>query len=97
MAKTRRTKGEGSYDKVIDAKGHTLYRWRMNWNGHRCYLHVYHDSLKAEIASKRFDRELLSCYEELVQGRLIANHAEHYRKFFLVKDTPKRGRKVEYN
>lgn len=29
MAKTRRTKGEGSYDKVIDAKGHALYRWRI--------------------------------------------------------------------
>lgn len=85
-----------NYCRVLDNELYATTKL-MNWNGHRCYLHVYHDSLKAEIASKRFDRELLSCYEELVQGRLIANHAEHYRKFFLVKDTPKRGRKVEYN
>lgn len=29
MAKTHRTRGTGSYDKVIDAKGNTLYRWRI--------------------------------------------------------------------
>lgn len=68
----------------------------FQWGGHRCYLHIYHDSLKAEIASKRFDRELLSCYEELKQDKLVHAHEEYYKKFFLVKDTPKRGRKVEY-
>lgn len=29
MAKTRRTRGTGSYDKIVDAKGDTLYRWRI--------------------------------------------------------------------
>ena len=69
----------------------------FQWGGHRCYLHIYHhDSLKAEIASKRFDRELLSCYDELKQDKLVHAHEEYYKKFLLVKDTPKRGRKVEY-
>lgn len=29
MAKTRRVKGSGSYDKVTDSSGNTLYRWRI--------------------------------------------------------------------
>lgn len=29
MAKTRRRKGSGSYDKVTDSSGNTLYRWRI--------------------------------------------------------------------
>ena len=29
MAKVRRTRGTGSYDKVTDANGNTLYRWRI--------------------------------------------------------------------
>ena len=29
MAKTRRTRGTGSFDKVTDAKGNTVYRWRI--------------------------------------------------------------------
>ena len=29
MAKTRRTRGSGSYDKVDDGKGKALYRWRI--------------------------------------------------------------------
>lgn len=29
MARTRRTRGTGSYDKVTDAKGNTFYRWRI--------------------------------------------------------------------
>lgn len=29
MAKMRRTRGTGSYDKVTDAKGSTVYRWRI--------------------------------------------------------------------
>ena len=29
MAKTRRTRGSGSYDKITDKKGNTLYRWRI--------------------------------------------------------------------
>ena len=69
----------------------------VKWGGHRCYLHVYYDSLKAEIANKRFDRELRACYEELMKDRLAPGHESHYNKFFIVKETPKRGRKVEYN
>lgn len=29
MARTRRTRGTGSYDKVIDSKGNEFYRWRI--------------------------------------------------------------------
>ena len=29
MAKTHRERGTGSYDKVADAKGNVLFRWRI--------------------------------------------------------------------
>ena len=85
-----------NYCRVLDDDLYAATK-SVKWGGHRCYLHVYYDSLKAEIANKRFDRELLSCYEELMQSKSNRIHTEYYKKFFFVKDTPKRGRKVEYN
>lgn len=85
-----------NYCRVLDDDLYAATKM-FKWEGHRCYLHIYHDSLKAELANKRFDRELLACYEELKQGNLVRNHTDYYKQFFFVKDTPKRGRKVEYN
>ena len=69
----------------------------INWNGHRCYAHVYYDSLKAEIEYKKFNRLLYECHQELVSGVTIDSHKKFYKQFFQVKETPKRGRKVAYN
>lgn len=67
------------------------------WDGHRCYVHTYYDSLKAELDHKRFNHLLLVCHEELTQGKECPEHQYCYKKFFHVKTTPKRGRRVEYN
>jgi transposase len=67
------------------------------WNGHRCYWHVYYDSLKVSLENKKFDRVLYDCFQELQAGNENAVHKVYYEKFFHVKQTPKRGRKVEYN
>ena len=67
------------------------------WNGHRCYIHVYYDSLKAELENRKFDRLLYECFNELKSRTTVDTHKSHYKKFFYVKETPKRGRKVEYN
>jgi transposase len=66
------------------------------WEGHRCYVHVYYDSLKAETESRKFDHLLYVCFQELVSGKRQNEHRTHYERFFTVKETPKRGRKVEY-
>lgn len=68
-----------------------------NWNGHRLYVHVYFDSLKAELAYKKFNRLLYICREELESGKTCKAHEQYYNKYFTVKETPKRGRKVQYN
>jgi len=67
------------------------------WKGHRCYIHVYYNSLKAELERIKFDRILYDCFLELENGKTHDAHKSHYKRFFHVKETPKRGRKVEYN
>ena len=67
------------------------------WKGHRCYTNVYYDSLKAELENRKFDRLLYDCFTELEIGKAVDAHKPYYKEFFHVKETPKRGRKVEYN
>lgn len=67
------------------------------WNGHRCYIHTYYDSLKAELEHKKFTHKLLQCYDELVNCKEKSENQAFYNNYFIVKDLPKRGRKVEYN
>ena len=38
-----------------------------------------------------------NCFKELEEGNVNDEHKAFYQKFFRVKETPKRGRKVEYN
>ena len=70
---------------------------RIQWKGHRCYLHTYFDPLKAALDEKKFCHKLLLEYNELLSGNLSKDHQKDYDRFFSVKDTPKRGRKVFYN
>jgi transposase len=68
-----------------------------NWKGHRFYTHVYFDSLKAELENRKFDRKLYDRFKELEEGNADDGQKAFYQKFFRVKETPKRGRRVEYN
>lgn len=69
----------------------------IKWNGHRCYVHTYFDSFRAEAENKKFNHKLLICYQELKEGKRVKKHETDYKKFFIVKETPKRGFKIEYN
>lgn len=69
----------------------------MTWDGHRFYVHVYFDSYKAELDSKKFDHLLLCCHDELSSGTRIKEHEKYYEKYFYIKETPVRGIKVSYN
>lgn len=70
-----------------------LYKWK----NHRCYLHIYFDNIKAAIDERKFSHKILTEYEELVSGKTHKAHENDYKRFFTVKETPKRGRKVNYN
>ena len=85
-----------NYRMVFDSEMY-VKSWLSNWEGHRCYTHVYYDSLRAELERKKFDHMLYVCCEELRTGNTQKQNRQYYQKFFNVKETPKRGRKVEYN
>ena len=59
--------------------------------------HIYFDSYKAETDSKKFDHKLYVCYNELVSGNRNKANESFYAKYFILKETPVRGLKVEYN
>jgi len=65
------------------------------WNGHRCYTHVYYDETKMENDRKRFMQRLLRCRDLLENGETIPQKDQSFcERYFTVKETPKRGRKV---
>lgn len=65
--------------------------------GHRCYVHTYYDSLKAESEKKKFNHKLKICYDELVDCQEKSENKAFYSKYYIVKELPKRGRRVLYN
>ncbi len=67
------------------------------WKGHRCYKHVYFDSLKAELENKKFTHRLKECYDALCSGSEKAEDAGFISKYYLVTTYPKRRRRIEYN
>jgi hypothetical protein len=54
---------------------------------------VYNPAIRAD-AEKDFIELLESCRAELQENKLKASHKDLYEKFFTVKDTPKRGRRI---
>lgn len=88
-----------SYRHYCNVLGDELYADTelTKWKGHRLYLHTYFDSVKAALDEKKFGHRLLTEYEELVSGNTVKAHQKDYERFFVVRETPKRGRKVEYN
>lgn len=57
----------------------------------RMYLHLYYNPEKQAEDSKNFNRKLSGWEQELVSGKKIAEHEKYYKKYFIVKETPKRG------
>jgi len=73
----------------------TLYPWGKERR--RCYVHLYYNAHAAAVAVDGFTEELLIYKEELESDRLVNEHKDAYKKFFIIKDTPVRGKKVLYN
>jgi len=67
------------------------------WNGYRCYAHIYFNNVRAAEELDAFALKLALWQEELESGNDIKEHQWAYEKYFVVKDTPKRGRKVVEN
>ncbi len=94
---TRLKKGIRSPLNIIDTEdGSLVYGvtdYQMAKYG-RMWIHLYFDGGRKEYETNHFMRQLKECYDELLSGNLITRHKNLYDKYFTVKETPKRGRKV---
>ena len=96
IARTKGIYSQENYRMVLDEEIY-IRSDHFNWKGHRCYVHVYYDSFKAEMENRKFDRILYECFHELELGKETEMHKPYYTKFFHIKITPRRGRHVVYD
>ena len=74
--------------------GKTVYR-KTEYG--RTWFHIYYDPVRRDKIVAGFMEKLRSCMDDLVAGTRYEAHKDLYDKYFIVTDTPKRGRKVSYN
>jgi len=63
----------------------------------RIYLHYYYNIEKAADDRKVFDNRLIEYKNEIISQKPIKEHQSFYDRYFIVKDTPKRGISIEVN
>jgi len=72
-----------------------FYKWGKN--NHRCWVHVFYNAERAADDFDRFTRNLISYRNELLSGKPVEEHGEFYQRYLVVRKTPKRGLKVDFN
>ena len=68
-----------------------------SWKGRRCYLHIYHNQAKVAEELDALDLKLSIWQDELESGQTRPENEWAYNKYFTVKETPKRGKRVAEN
>jgi len=68
-----------------------------SWKGRRCYAHIYFNNKKAAEEANAFTLRLVAWKNELESGSEKEGNKWAYEKYFHVKETPKRGKKVMEN
>lgn len=72
-----------------------FHKWGKN--KHHSWLHIFYNAERAASEFDRFTRNLIKYREELLSGQTVEKHEELYKRYLIVKKTPKRGIKVEFN
>lgn len=62
----------------------------------RMYLHLYFNPDKCSDDGKILNKKLDTLKEELLSGKRVPEHEREYSKYFVVKETPKRGISLSY-
>jgi len=78
------------YEQERPYKGDTIREER------RMYLHLYFNPDKFADDGKALNHRLDLLKEELLSGKRIPEHEKDYRKYFEIKETPKRGISLTY-
>lgn len=63
----------------------------------RMYLHLYYNPEKQLEDEKAQNRKLAELQHELESGQRKAEHESEYNRYFIIKETPKRGIQVVVN
>lgn len=63
----------------------------------RMYLHLYFNPDRFADDGKALNKKLDNPREEILSGKRIPEHEKDYRKYFEIKETPKRGITITYN
>jgi len=74
--------------------GKTIYK--MSEYG-RTYYHIYYDPTRKNKIVNDFMHRLQRCKCELEANELFEKNKHMYETYFVIKETPKRGRVIEYN
>lgn len=72
-----------------------LHKWGDG--NHRCWLHIFYNAERAAGEFDRFTRKLIGLRNELLDGNTLEAHEEFYRRYLVVRETPKRGLRVDFN
>lgn len=97
IAKHRDSLVHPSY--FIDEGGTKLYGktvYQKTEHG-RTWYHIFFDPSRKSMMQASFMMKLQACRDELERNEPVESHQSIYDEYFIVKDTPKRGRKVSYN
>jgi transposase len=72
-----------------------LYRWGEAKR--RTYLHTYYNASRAGEEYDKFTGKLLKIRKQLENGSISESDCERYLRYFIIKETPKRGKSVQFN
>ena len=73
------------YEQVRPYKGDSIKGER------RMYLHLYYNPDKQVDDAKAFNRKLDMLKDEILSGKMIPEHDKDYKKYFIIRESPKRG------
>ena len=85
------------YSQVSDDEVLYMASHLHKWQGHRCYLHVFYNATRAAEDYDNLVKSLLIRRTELETGNTKEAYRDLYDRFFVVKNTPKRGLQVSFN
>lgn len=78
------------YEQQRPYKGDTVHESR------RMYLHLYYNPEKQSDDARKFNRKMIQYRDEILSGHRVPEHEKEYRKYFEIRETPKRGISVSY-
>jgi len=67
------------------------------WDGHRCYTHVYFNDVKAAVNHEEFYSMIDKCLDELKSGNRNQNHQKYYEQFFTIERKKRVGEVISVN